>query len=163
MVADRLTLTRRRCPTAVHVQLPASGGRVQGGVEDVIQLRSQPRILDLSHHLDSSIEITMHHVGAPDPELVDGAEMNNSRVLEKAAQNRAHRDVFGESGHTWTQRADAPDDDIDADACLRRSIERIDHLLVDQRVGLESDAGVSAGLLGGDLTFDPLDDSPTDK
>jgi hypothetical protein len=29
--------------------------------------------LTCHHHFDLSVEITMHHVGAADPELVDGA------------------------------------------------------------------------------------------
>ena len=35
-------------------------------------------LVHLRHHLDPSIEMTMHHVGASDPELVDGAEMKNA-------------------------------------------------------------------------------------
>ena len=37
----------------------------------------------------------MHHVGAADPELVDGAEVNNSRVFEEPAEDRPDNDVLG--------------------------------------------------------------------
>jgi len=40
----------------------------------------------LSHHFDPAVEITMHHVGAADPELADGAEVNNPRVFEEPAR-----------------------------------------------------------------------------
>ena len=61
-----------------------------------------------------------------------------------------------------TQCADAANHDLDADTGLRRPIERIDHLLVDQCVGFQPNARIGAGLLGRDLPFDPFDDPSTD-
>src|ERR1700694_1503505 len=113
MVADGLTLPGRRGPVAVRTQFPAARRGVERGFEHIVELSGQLRILDLSHHLDSSVEITMHHVRAPYPELVDGAEVNNSRVFQKPAQNRANRDVLGKPGGPGFERADAAHHDID--------------------------------------------------
>ena len=87
MVAHGVPLLWRRGPVTVGPELPASGRGVHRGVEHVVQLSCQPRILHLRHHLDAPVEITMHHVGAADPELVDGAEVNNPRVLEEPAED----------------------------------------------------------------------------
>ena len=113
VIAHGLALLRRRGPTSVGAQFPAPGRRIHRRLEHLVQLRLQPRILHLRHHLDPAVEITMHHVGTADPELVDGAEVNNSRVFEESPQNRAHHDVLGEAGDARPQRADAPHHDFD--------------------------------------------------
>ena len=59
MVAYGLTLLRRRRPVTVDAQLPAPGRGVHRGLEHLVQLSGQPRILDLSHHFDPSVEITI--------------------------------------------------------------------------------------------------------
>src|SRR5438045_6615586 len=93
MVANGVALLWRRRPVTVDSQLPAPRRGIHRGFEYVVQLRSQPRILHLRHHLDPPVEITMHHVCAADPELVDGAEMNDPRVFEESAEYRTHDDV----------------------------------------------------------------------
>ena len=89
-----------------ETQLPAA---VAGSIADsnTSFSWSRPRILDLSHHLDPSVEITMHHVRAADPELADGAEMNNPRVFEEPAEDRAPDDVLQVSRRAGSQPADA--------------------------------------------------------
>src|SRR5881227_2422436 len=108
MVAYGLARIRQRSPVSVDGKLPASRRGIHRGLERVVQLSGQPRILDLRHHLDPSVEITMHHVGAADPELVDGAEVNNPRVFQESAQNGTYDDVVGISGCGGPQRTDAP-------------------------------------------------------
>ena len=108
MVAHGLALVRRRRPVSVDAELPAAGRGVHRGLEDVVQLRGQPRILHLCHHFDPSVEITMHHVGAADPELVDGAEVNNSRVFEEPAEDRPDDDVLGVAGRPVGRSAQMP-------------------------------------------------------
>ena len=102
----------------------------------------------------------MHHVGAADPELVDGAEVNNPRVFEEPAEDRAHRDVLGVSRTVRPQCADAAHHHLDAHPGLRGAVERVDHLLVHQRVGLQPDPAVGTVAGGSDLALDALDDAP---
>src|SRR6476660_3930948 len=160
MVAYGVPLLRRRCPVTVGAQVPTPGRGIHRGVEYVVQLSSQPRVLDLGHHLDTSVEITMHHVGAADPELVDGAEVNNPRVFEEAAEDRAHDDVVGVSGGARLERTDAAHYHLDPDPGLRSAVERVDDLLVHQRVGLHPDSSLRSVAGGGDFALDALDDPP---
>src|SRR5215208_3144781 len=102
MVMNGLPLMWRRRPMTVDAQLPTASRGIHRGLEHIVQLSGQPWILHLSHHFDPSVEITMHHVGAADPELVNGAEVNNSRVFEESAEDRAHSDVLGESRNVRT-------------------------------------------------------------
>src|ERR1700756_920363 len=91
MVAHRMALLWRCGPLPVAPELPAPSGRVQCGLEQIVQIRGDLRVLDLNQHLDSPVEIAVHHVGAADPELVDVIEMNDQRELQESAENRADR------------------------------------------------------------------------
>ena len=68
-------------------------------------------------------------------------------------------DVFGKSLGHRAQRADPAHHDLDPNPGLRRPIERVDHLLVDQCVHLETDSAVPAFAVRGDLAFDAFDDA----
>ena len=63
-------------------------------------------------------------------------------------------DVVGDAGHAGPQAADAADDQVDADARLRGTVEHGDDLGIDQRVHLGDDPGRAAGLGVGALAFD---------
>ncbi|COV38590.1 Uncharacterised protein [Mycobacterium tuberculosis] len=109
----------------------------------------------------------MHHVGAADPELVDGTEMEDPRVLEEAAENRAHDDVFRNALRTWTQRADAAYHHLDPHTGSRRAVQRIDDLLINKGIHLESDAAFAVvGTLctvRRDLPLDAVNDAGADS
>ncbi len=66
-------------------------------------------------------------------------------MLEEAADDGAHADVLAHAGHAGTQSADAADDEVDGDAGLRCDVERVDDLVVEQRVHLGDDARGAAG------------------
>ena len=95
-------------PRAVRAQVPRR--RIgDGPLEEAPQPRAVPGIVDADEDLDPSVEVAMHHVGAPDPDLVvlAVAEAVDPRVLEEAAQDAAHPDPIAHPAHTGTQRADA--------------------------------------------------------
>ena len=68
------------------------------------------------------------------------AEPEDPRVLEVAADDRAHRDALRQAGHAGPQAADAAHDEVDARARGRRRVQLVDHLRVDERVHLHRDA-----------------------
>ena len=79
------------------------------------------------------------------------AEPDDARVLEVAADDRAHRDVLGQAGHAGAQAADAAHDEIDLGARRRRRVELVDHLGVDERVHLHRDLAAGMRLAADEL------------
>jgi polyphosphate kinase len=59
------------------------------------------------------VEVAVHHVRAADPVLVRADEPHRARVLQEAAQDRAHVDVLREPGNARLERADPPHQDLD--------------------------------------------------
>jgi len=109
----------------VDAQLPTAG---RGFIADSKTSSSCDFSLgsfSFSHHFDPSVEITMHHVGAADPELIDGAEVNNPRVFEEPAEDRAHGDVLGVSRTVRPQSTDAAHHHLDAHSGLRSAVQRV--------------------------------------
>ena len=104
----------------------------------------------------------MHHVRAADEHLVGPAEVQDAGVLEEPAQDRPDVDVLAQPRHPGAEGADTPHHDLDGHAGLRRAVQGVDHLLVDQRVGLDADARIDALLRQGDLALDALDDPRAD-
>ena len=71
--------------------------------------------------------------------------------------------MFSDSPSTpGLQRADAAHHDLDRHAGLRRAVERVDDLLVDQRVALDPDPGVLPGPRQLDLLADRAHDAAAD-
>src|SRR6202012_3739098 len=97
-----------------------------------------------------------------EPEFIDGPEIEDTRVLEELSENRAHRDVFGEAGHAGTQCADAAHDDVDVPPGLRRTVDRIDDLLVDELIHLQPNVSLAGFPVRGDLPVDAFDDAVAD-
>src|SRR6185312_16756779 len=64
VVAHVLAFPGRSSPLSVGPKLPAPGGRIQCRLEQLVELEGEPRVFDLSHHLDTTVEIAVHHVGA---------------------------------------------------------------------------------------------------
>ena len=60
-------------------------------------------------------------------------------MLEELAHDRTDPDPFRKSWHARTQRAHAADEEVDLGARLRRRVQRVDDLLVDEVVDLEDD------------------------
>ena len=60
---------------------------------------------------------------------------------------------LGQPGHAGAQRADAADQQLDRHALLRGEVERVDHRLVDERVGLDPDPRRPPGSVVLDLAW----------
>ncbi|SLH41093.1 Uncharacterised protein [Mycobacteroides abscessus subsp. abscessus] len=150
---------RGSLPTAVGLEHPAAGGGGQRRVEDLAELLAQLRVLHLCHHLDPAVQIAVHHVGAADPVLVLRLEVHDPRVLEEPAQDRAHLDVLAHAGNAGLEAADAAHHDLHRHTGLGGTVERVDHLLVHDRVGLQPDSRRRAPLGQFDLALDAFDDA----
>ena len=68
------------------------------------------------------------------------AEPEDARVLEVAAEHRAHADALGEPRHAGPQAADAAHDQVDLGARARRRVERVDRGGIGEAVHLRDDA-----------------------
>src|SRR5690606_18847357 len=79
----------------------------------------------------------------------------DAAVLEVPAEHATHPDVVRQPGHASTQAADPADDHVDLHAGGARTIERLDHRGVGDRVRLDGDPALGAVL---DLTLDELQD-----
>lgn len=90
----------------------------------------RPRIFDRKAGLHAAEEIALHPVGAGTEHdlLAVGVETVDARVLQHAADDRAHSNVVRNSGHTGAQATHAANDQVDLHARLGRAVERLDHL-----------------------------------
>src|ERR1700757_1482438 len=78
-------------------------------------------------------------------------------VLEEAADDRLHVDIFAQARNAGPEAANAPNDEIDLNARRARFVEPVDDRQVDERVHLGPNSGGLAGLGVGDLAVDQLD------
>src|SRR5580693_3480854 len=150
-------------PVAVRVQPPGGRAVVHAEVEQAAQ---PPLMAGVGHQHEQfhpAVQVPVHHVGAADPDLavvvVTDTEGVDAGVLEEPAEYAADRDPLRQPGDTRPQRADAPDPQVDADPGLGGPVERVDHYLVDERVGLEDDPGGQAGPAPFGLPVDPAYDA----
>ncbi len=107
----------------------------------------------------------MHHVRTADPVLLvltAVAEVEDPRVLQEPADDRADGDVLAQAGNSGPQCADAAHRHVDLDTGPRRAVERVDHLLVDDRVHLQPHQAAATVALVVDLAFDAGDDAAAD-
>ncbi|SKW77424.1 Uncharacterised protein [Mycobacteroides abscessus subsp. massiliense] len=79
-------------------------------------------------------------------------------MFKEPAENGSHRDVAGEFRNARSQRADPAHHHLDGNTGLRCPVQRIDDLLVHQRVHFHSDAGILPGPMSCDLLVDAVDD-----
>src|SRR5690242_9995406 len=80
-------------------------------------------------------------------------------MLEEPADDTRDPDAITDAGELRSETADPAYDEIDFDAGLRRAIQRVDHLCVDERIHLPDNAPAPTrrGVLG--LTHDQLDEA----
>src|SRR6188472_2331050 len=118
-----------------------------GEVEDRSQSRAVRIVVDTDERLDPAVEVAMHHVRASDPDLIRSAvsEAIDPGVFEEASEDAANGDALAQALHAGPQRADAAHDEIDRDPGLRRLVQRVDDLLVDEAVELPGDPRGPAG------------------
>src|SRR4029453_13359114 len=107
------------------------------------------------------VEVAVHEVGRADVPVRQAAvlEAPDPRVLEERTDDRSDRDVLGDPLEPWQQGAAGPTDDLDPDAVLRSAVERVDRLLVDDRVHLQHDPSVVPTRGVADLPVDELEEA----
>ncbi len=72
------------------------------------------------------------------------AEAVDPAVLEVAPEDAADADVLRQAGHAGTQARDAANDQVDLHASVAGGVQRLDHLGIADRVGLDRDPAVLA-------------------
>src|SRR5690606_36682719 len=75
VVAHLFFSAREGFPIALGVHHPAPGGRVQGRIQERLELGAQLRVGHPDLRLDAAVRVAVHHVGAADPVLVDADEV----------------------------------------------------------------------------------------
>ena len=109
-------------PTASPRRCAGRPGRPRGSPTAA---RAGARVRDRNGGLDPLREVAVHPVGGADQELalerILGArcEVEDPRVLEEAADDRADAQVLGQAGHARRQAAEAAHDQVDRHSRLR--------------------------------------------
>src|SRR5882724_11341046 len=123
-------------------------------------------ILQWAKDFDAPIEVARHHVGRRDIhssfcawEALSHPEAVDSAMFEETADDRLDADVLRESGNAGPQAAYSAHDQLDRYAGLRRLIQGVDDVGIDQRVHLHPDRGRLAvtGMAG--LAVNMFDDA----
>jgi hypothetical protein len=150
-------------PAAVLVEPPGRGSVVHAEVEHATQPPQVAGVADLHEQFHPAVQVPVHHVGAADEDLavlvLTGAERVDAGVLKETTEHAADPDVLGQALDAGPQRADAAHPQVNRHAVPRGTVERVDHHLVDQRVGLEHDPGGQAGPAPLGLPVDAADDA----
>src|SRR5712671_2291169 len=96
----------------------------------------QQSIFDRRDDLHPPIEVAGHPVGGPEVQLGVAvvSEIENARVLEKTADDADHSDSITDARNSRPQAADPTDDQVDVHSGLRRIIEMLYDLRIDERI-----------------------------
>src|SRR5205085_11089857 len=115
-------------PRAVGGEVPGGDAVVEGLVEEAADLVDGLRGGEGGEDLDAAVEVAVHEVGRTDPRLGLAAvlEPEDPAVLEEPAEDGPHRDRLRQPGHAGPQRADAPGEQLDADAGPGGAVEGVD-------------------------------------
>src|SRR5664279_2575036 len=149
-------------PSAVAAEVPAAYLIAHAQAHQSFHVRDMPRVDQPDQGLHPTIEVAVHQVGAADEDdrIACAAEDEQPRVLQEPAQNRAYPDVLGQALDARTEGADAPYPEVDLDPGARCPVQRINHLIVDDRVELETDVAAEALSRVLDLGVDVVDQTP---
>src|SRR5258708_34217821 len=142
LVSVEPVFLRHLLPRAMGSQLPGENVVGELDLEDLGETGAQLQIGDRHHRLDPAVQVALHDVRGAEVVIRLGAaaETKAARVLEEAADDRTHPDPLRESWDAGPQRAHAPDDELDLSAGLRRRVERVDDVGIDEVVDLDGDA-----------------------
>src|SRR5262249_3761647 len=94
------------------------------------------------------VEVSFHEVGGAEEVRRAGSDSEpvDARVLEEAADDRPDADPLREARNAWAETAHAAHDEVDLGAGLRRVVQRVDHLGIDEAVELQRDPTVGCRL-----------------
>src|SRR5205085_4222842 len=98
------------------------GGRVEAPADDAAL---ESGVEHREAELDAPEEVARHPVGAREVNVLGAAivEVKDARMLEEAADDRAHTNVFRQAFNARAQRAHAAHDELDLHAGARGGIE----------------------------------------
>jgi len=104
---------------------------------------AQHFIAQRHEHFYALVQIAGHPVGAAKINFFLPAvrEIEDPGVLQKAPDDAAHANIVAHAAHAGPQSTNAAHDQIDLDSRLGRTVEGLDHGLIDQRIHLGNDAG----------------------
>src|SRR5438270_2151291 len=128
-------------PRAIVGQGPDAFVGTHREIEQTREPEPSCLVVDPNQGLDSPVEVAVHQVGRPEIDLVVApvVEVEDSRVLEKAAQDAPHGDPLAQAGDTGSKRAYGTNHELDPHALLAGNVEGLDDRLVDQVVDLDPD------------------------
>ena len=103
-------------------------------------------VFDGEEDFDSAEEIAGHPIGASEVEggIAGVFEVENPRVFEVATDDGTDSDILTNFGDSWSETADAADDEIDFDAGVGGEVEGFNEFLIDERIHLGDDASWDA-------------------
>src|SRR6266852_4854514 len=141
LVRIQTALGRHALPRTVGSQLPCEDVIGKPDLEDLGEPAAQLRVRYGSHRFDAAVEVALHHVRRAQVPigLAAATKTEDARVLQEAADDGAHPDALGQTRHPWPKGAHAADDEVDLRTRLRRRIEPIDDVWVDEVVDLDRD------------------------
>ena len=121
------------------------------------------RILHRHQSLNAAVQVTVHHIGRADvhdrfPRVFEG---EHARVLQEAAQDRAHANILAQAGNAGAQGTDTPHDHIHRHTSLRSAVQRINHGLIHHGVALNLNLRRAARLVVLNLLIDALNQAAT--
>jgi hypothetical protein len=117
-------------------------------------------VLNWHQHFNSTLKVSRHEVGGPyevqRPAIIATVRKPvDTTVLEVSAEDASHRDVLTQTVNAWTYTRDATNYQSSRNTCAARSIERVDHHRIGERVAFHCDCTLRSKL---HLTFDEVDE-----
>src|ERR1700687_2360358 len=96
----------------------------------------QLSLLDRCDNLHAPVEMARHPVRRPEVDLFVAVvpEIEDARVLEEASDDAHHFDAIADSRYSRPEAADAADDEIDVHSTLRRVVEVLDEIRIDEGI-----------------------------
>src|SRR6266487_6287508 len=98
-------------------------------------------VVNRRHGFHPAIQVPRHPVGGTEKELLLTSirEVEESRVLEKSADDTDDSYPIADAWHAGAEATDAPHDQIDFHSRLGRRVECLDDLCIDDRIQFGND------------------------
>ena len=124
-------------------------------IDHGLQTMAEIGVAHRDHEFDAVIEVSWHPVRTADIQLFTTAigEPEDTAVLQEAADKASDSDVVTDAGDAGDEYADAADDELDPDACLRSFVELIYNLLIEEGIHLGDHVCLLSLLGEGDLAI----------
>src|SRR5215472_11274606 len=141
-LAVQRSLSLRPSANVGPIRSHHTGFYVVGEIDSKDFVSQIPNILavfDGKQDLNSSIEIARHEISTPSINLflIIVPEVVYAAVLQESAHHTYDANVLADTGYIRAQTADAPHQEVHFHSRLGSTIEKPDHLAVNQRVHFE--------------------------